>query len=283
MKRAVVIYLDNNRSMMYQMGCLYWSWKHIKAADTDLVVFGTQHALDRVPDDCIKVLYKPISHEPEWNNYYFISSISCIAGSEADFLDRYDFVLRSDADTFLTPSWNRFYPTGYVTGCGKYVNDENTKQNIIRCAKAFGLRHFGIHNIGSTHYGPARLVREVCKLTVPITKYFIGEEFKYDPGKWPGWAAEVSILYASEIAVNHLVQKPRVDGKRLDYDSTSSDITHYHPHIHCWHTSECFSKFGFFNGEYDNIDINLLNKHKVKDYCMYIALSSKKAMPEFFL
>ncbi len=282
MKRAVAVYLENNRTMMYQIGCLYYSWRHVNSHDTDLVVFGTQDALDRLPDNCIKVLYNPISHQPEWNYYYFINSVSCLTGLQADFLDQYDYILRSDADTFLTPAWNRFYPNGYVTGGGKYINEDTSRNNIIRCANTFGLNHRGIHNIGSTHYGPACMVREVCKLIVPITKYLIGEEFRYNPGKWPGWAAEVSLLYAAEIAVNHLIHKPKVEPGKLDFESSSKDSILYHPHIHCWHSKERFSKFSFYEGEYDNLDIRMLNTHKVNDYCTYTALMAKRDFPEFF-
>ena len=282
MKRAIVIYLENNKQMMYQMGCFYYAWKYLNSRDTDLVVFGMQDALDRVPDDCIKVLYTPISKESEWNNYYFIDSMSCLTSPQADFLEQYDCLLRSDADTFLTPAWNHFYPLGYVTGGGKYVHDDNTKNNLIRVANTFGLKHKGIHNIGSTHYGPASIVREVCRLVEPITKYLVSEEFKYDKGKWPGWTAPVSLLYASEIAVNHLINNPKVEPQTLDFESHSSDSVFYHPHIHCWHTGEKFSKFCFLVGGYDNVDIRFLNRHKVNDYCTYTALMAKRDLPEFF-
>jgi hypothetical protein len=94
-------------------GCLYTSLQYIQSNDTDLVVFGTQDALDKIPDDCIKQVCNPITYQPEWHNHHYINSMYCLVSANSEFLDEYDFLLRCDVDTFLTPAWNMYYPNSY--------------------------------------------------------------------------------------------------------------------------------------------------------------------------
>jgi hypothetical protein len=279
MKRALVIYLEDKPSLMLQFGWLYTSLNYIQAKDTDLVVFGTKEALNKVPEDCIKVECEPISYKDGWKNYHYINSISCVADDNADFLEEYDLLLRTDADTFLTPAWNHYYPELYTVGRGAYVHDDDVKERIKRVAQSLGLSHREIHNIGATHYGHAPLVREVCRLAVSIAKHILDHEFNDGPGEWPGWWWGVTSMYSSEIAVNHLVEKFIIDGQKLDYFSTSSDSIFNHPHIHCWHTDKMFSKFYYEAGLYDHFSIDDLDCTIVKDYCLYIALKAKEEMP----
>jgi len=279
MKRGIVIYLENKRNLMLQFGCLYTSFKHIKCEDTDLIVFGTKDALEKVPEDCIKVECEAVSHRPEWHNYHYINSIYCLVGENSDFLDKYDLLLRSDVDTFITPAWNTFYPDMYTVGEGGYVNDKETADNLKRISGLFNLRHQGIHNIGSTHYGYAPLLRDICRLTLDVAKHILNNEFTNGEGQWPGWYKGVTLLYSSEIAVNHFADYFKKDIRLLDYGSTNPDSVNNHPHIHCWHTDNVFSKFWFECGKYDHMTKEGLNLDIVKDYCMYMALKSKEDMP----
>lgn len=277
MRRAIVVFVEDNEHLLLQLGCLYTSLKYIQAHDTDLVVFGPKEALNKVPNDCIKV-EKEIDSDPrEFLTYRFINSISCLIGEKADFLNEYDYILRTDADTFLTPAWNSFYPNFYTVGKGGYVNDDITRNHIQRIASHFNLRHQGLYNLGSSHYGNAELVREVCKLATHLTAYILTEEFtEEDEGSWPSWYRGVTTMYACEIATNHLVDKITIDKNKLDFGSTSSNKIDDHPHIHCWHTDKMFSKFQFTAGKYNHLDTKRLDISKVKDYCLYIALNSKE-------
>ncbi|WP_027339767.1 DUF7164 domain-containing protein [Halonatronum saccharophilum] len=275
MKRAIVVFVEDKKRFELQLKALYRSYKYIKSKDTDFVVFGTKKALKWVPDDCIKVNYEILSEPKEFLEYRFINSISCLVGNQADFLDEYDLILRTDADTFLTPAWNSFYPDIYTVGKGGYTNNDEVRENLKRVAHSFGLRHRGIHNLGSTHYGNARLVRKVSSLALSIAEYLLTEEFKEDGGSWPGWFEGVTTMYSCEIAVNHLVDEFKVDGKKLDYGSAATDSIAVHPHIHCWHTNKRFSKFQFEAGNYDSISVKDLDIDKVNDYCLYIALKSQ--------
>ncbi|WP_064094021.1 DUF7164 domain-containing protein [Rossellomorea aquimaris] len=281
MNRAVVVYLDYTRGLLQQFACLYRSYQYIGAnKDTDLVVFGPKKSLELVPDDCIKIELEPL--EGIWKTYRFMNSIYCVASKEADFLTSYDYILRTDVDTFLTPSWNDYIPAYYTVGRGAYANSDLVRTNLKQISQRFNLRHQGIHNIGSTHYGNASLVREVCKLSVDIAKYLLEEEFSENEGQWPGWFRGVSSMYSTEIAVNHLVDMIDIKPEMLDYDSTSINSISLHPHIHCWHTNNLFSKFKYGDGEYDQLQPNLAS-NEVRHYCLKMGLDAKRMFPNLFV
>ncbi|MGL4344233.1 MAG: DUF7164 domain-containing protein [Cellulosilyticaceae bacterium] len=275
MKRAVVIFIENKPHLITEMRALAHSLDLLMCLDTDLVVFGPKQALLRVPNQCIKLDAPIISNRPSWKNYHYINSLACLDEPSAKMLDQYDFILRSDADTFLTPAWNDFYPDGYMTGKGGYVSDDFTKEKLTQIATTLGLRHKGIFNIGSTHYGDTKLVREVCKLSVEIAAYILKNEFLTNEGQWPGWFRGVTSMYATEIAVNHLVDNLVIDANKLDFRSDSHQPISDHPHIHCWHTHNTFSKFAFQKGSYNNINPQTLNQNIVCDYCLATALHSR--------
>lgn len=274
MKRAIVVFVENKPNLITELKALLTSLDNLSCLDTDLVVFGPKQALLRVPNHCIKVESIAISNRPQWKNYHFINSLSCLTTPAANFLSQYDFILRSDADTFLTPAWLDYYPTGYTVGGGTYVNDDYTKDKLMSIASKLGLKHKGIFNIGSTHYGKPELVQEVCKLSMEVTAYILKNEFLTDEGNWPSWFRGVTLLYATEIAVNHLVDDLVIDTDKLDFRSDSAEPTANHPHIHCWHTNKKFSKFSFERGDYNQINPQSLNTDVINDYCLYNALKS---------
>lgn len=279
MRRAVVVFMEDKRDLMLQFGCLYMSLKHIQSQDTDLIVFGTKEALKKIPDDCIKLECKKASNPPELLQYPRINSIHCFTSQHADKLDDYDYILRTDADTFLTPAWNRYYPDAYTVGKGAYVFYQSVKDNLKRVASGLGYEHRGLHNLGATHYGKAKSVKEVSCLAASIAKHLLTKEFHRDKGKWPYWYGGVTNMYSNEIAVNHLIKDVSIDHHNLDFESTSQESVMNHAHIHCWHTNHIFSKFEFVAGKYDRLSTNNLDLMKIKDYCLYIALKSKREMP----
>jgi hypothetical protein len=271
MKRGIVIYLENKPELILQFGCLYTSWKFINAKNTDLIVFGPKDVLSLLPNDCVKVEYNSINVR-----YPYINSISCLTDHRSNFICKYDYILRTDVDTFLTPSWNSFSANKFVVGRGRYANDDSVKYNIKKIAQRFGLNHQGIHNIGSTHYGPPHLIRNVCKLSTLLSNHILTNEFTDSQGMWPGWYEGVTSMYSNEIAVNHLIDHLMIAPSKLDFESSSHASILHHPHIHCWHTNKAFSKFSFFQGKYNNIPLNSLDINKIDDYCTYVALLARE-------
>ncbi|MBI1292901.1 hypothetical protein GC173_16935 [bacterium] len=280
MRRAVALFVEDRDNLILQSHCLHQSWRHIGAKDTDLVFMGPRTALERLPDDVVKVVQPAATDNPEWRGYVYVNSIACLAHPSASVLDDYDAVLRTDVDTFLTPAWNRFRPEGLFSGLGHYCNDDETSANLRRIAREQGLTHRGVTNIGSTLYGPPGLLRDICRLATELSLYIRTVEFKDHPGAWPGWYGAVATLYATEIAVNHLDSGFSVPGEHLlDYYSESADPVDDHPHIHCWHTDQLFSKFVFCDGGYRDVDEASLDLGVIREYCLAMALRARRRFP----
>lgn len=274
-RRAIAAYVDDVPSLIGQTKCLFESLKHIQAEDTDLVAFGPAAALEKLPNhpQLVKVVQPPHRLAKE---YGFINSIYCLNGPGSEVLDNYEYVLKSDVDTFLTPAWNQFHPTSFTCGQGLYSNSDRVRDNCRLLAQRFGLNHHGRHNLGSTLYGNTQKVRAVGALATTLCEHLLEVEFKADPGAWPDWYRGVSSMYATEVALNHLVAGLDGPNRMLDYYSTSTDPVETAPHIHCWHTNEPFSKFIFEAGLYDHMDIPQ-DISQIRSYCLAMALRSKRS------
>ena len=270
MKRAIVVYVEGKRELLLQFGCLYTSYRSIQSKDTDLVVFGPKQTVELLPDECIKIEY-----DSPYHDYPYLNSISCIASSQSDsILKNYEYILRTDADTFLTPAWNSFYPVHFTTGSGKYAFDSEVSNKLNELSRLFGLNHRGIHNIGTSHYGKPLQIKKVCELSLLISEYILAAEFNDSEGSWPGWYRGVTSMYSNEIAINHIIDHLVIEPDKLDFDSTSDDRIESHPHIHCWHTNDLFSKFQFAAGHYNQLRMETLNPSIIKDYCTFISLKA---------
>ena len=248
-RRAIVCYVDENQHLVQQLLALRLSCLHSALIDTDLVVFGPEKVLVGLPDDLIAVPQKPATNDPVWGGYRYVNSIACMNGVGSEVLDQYSHLLRTDVDTFLTPQWNDFHPDVLTTGTGGYSNDDEVRTRIVEWASAFGLAHHGKTNIGSTWYGSTALVRRASALAEMLCRHLLNGPFRTDPGAWPGWYKGVALLYAGEIAINHLA--PNAERTRLlDAWSTGKSSPLDVVHIHCWHTDTPFSKHWFMSRRY---------------------------------
>lgn len=277
MKRAIVVYLEDKQFLINQFFRLYTSLKFIRANDTDILVFGTKEVLPKLPEDCLKIECNTVDGPPEVKNYLYLNSIHFFSDPKvSNILKDYDYILRSDADTFLTPAWNHYFPEKYTVGHGAYAFSEEVRRNLKRVAAQLGLNHRGIYNIGSTHYGKPEDVIKVHKEAFSISKFLLTEEFKDHEGRWPDWYRGVTLLYSCDIAMNHYIQDFNIDVVNIDYPSTAKDYIYEHVHIHCWHTDGLFSKFKIEEGAYDHYRQEDLDFNRIHEYCLYIALKARE-------
>ena len=80
--------------------------------------------------------------------------------------------------------------------------------------------------------------------------------------QWPDWHYGVLSMYASHLAINHLVLHEQLDVQIAAdlLDQSVRDFLengmnlHRRLHLHCWHSNAVFSKFAFKKGHYDHID-----------------------------
>jgi glycosyltransferase involved in cell wall biosynthesis len=272
-RRAVVCFVEDQPHLIQQALALRTSLHLAQSPDTDLVVMGPEPALDQLPDDLVKIVQQPAADDPVWGGYRVINPVVALNGVGAEQLDRYTHLLRTDADTFLTPAWNQFDPAAFTVGQGAYATDGEVTRRIREIAAEYGLTHRGITNLGASWYGPTPLVRRVAAFTELLTKHLLTHHFASDHGQWPGWYRGVAVRYAAEIAINHVAPDVQCS-ELLDASSTSAASILTVAHIHCQHTDETFSKHAFIAGRYTLADVQQLDLSVIRDYCLALSFES---------
>ncbi|EQC37878.1 hypothetical protein SDRG_04899 [Saprolegnia diclina VS20] len=238
------------------------------------------------PNKCIVITnYTPLRTKAF--NYGYGDSLNVVA-MDNTVMDAYDYLLRTDLDTFVTPAFATWKPKELIVGQGAYAFDgTTTSARLESIIQKLNYTKSTVHNVGSTWYGPAAVVRRCAKLTVKTMLYLHESEFTaeekseaYGIKGWPNWHWGVLTLYAGHIAINHCANDVGVIKREdmLDFPTTSSESPHQHAHLHTWQNSERFSKFSFAEGKYASEDMTKLRHNDViADYAMYMALDAHKA------
>lgn len=288
--RAIVTFVEDKNFLIVEIFNLYKSCLVSKVnTNTDLIICAPESMWDKLPQDSFVILLPTESISKDnctscniiWQGYHFVNSIHCLV-EHKEYLSKYQYILKTDCDVFLTENFLNFFSDKFYTGTGAYCNGAEVKSKLTEIAKRKGYRHQGIHDIGATWYGKSNLILNSCELTMTILENILGNEFKDGVGKWPGWFRGVSSMYASEIAVNHVVDNFTVSTL---FDAPSDSDTLWKTtgvyHIHCWHTNTIYSKYKFIDGKYDEINPDTLNDQKTNEYCLKIALSNLTILKPF--
>jgi hypothetical protein len=285
--RAIVGYLDYRQDQYTMFKVFLNSIEMIDAADTDLIifyhpaydsVFGAQTTKIEIGENSallFLIKMEPLANiDIDFQGYPYINSIACLTGQ--DWLKKYTYILKTDLDVVLTDKWNSHYPEGFETGLGAYNHDLTTKRRLSGLAERLQLLSGNsyLYNIGSSWYGKSEDVISVAAKTILISRELLTHEFKEFEGEWPGFFKGVTSLYASEIAINHLIDEIYINSDNLDYSSDSQELAANHTHIHFAHCSEVFSKHAFLKGNYNDIDVNTLDKRFINQYCLFCALTA---------
>ncbi|KAK9823529.1 hypothetical protein WJX72_003444 [[Myrmecia] bisecta] len=240
------------------------------------------------PDEpqCIFIPFPGINMT-KWFGYGYANSLMFFEDPAIRaFLNHYSAIVRTDFDVFLTPALLELIlpPGHFMTGRGGYSTELVTRQRLNATAHKLRLRHRGIHHVGSTWYGPPAQMAEAAFLTNRLQRHLLVNEFEQKAGGgpvhlldavgWPEWYAGVTLLYAGELALNHLMDNfTRTEGFDGHSDS-DAPLGGELLTIHCWHSNKPFGKFQFFAHQYSKVAIDSLNPGIVKDYCMDIAVRS---------
>lgn len=100
---------------------------------------------------------------------------------------------------------------------------------------------------------------------------------------WPYWHYGVLLLYGQNLGMNHLIASKHINivklNNMIDYPSGNTEDVITKLHIHVYHGGEMFSKFSFKEGKYDNMTVPTENLNQVKNYCLKLALESKRTQP----
>ncbi|CAF0898017.1 unnamed protein product [Rotaria sordida] len=296
-RRAIIVHFPIERSSVYisELKWLYLSWIETiqnQPSDwqTNLVIYSLPSSLldelgcyeynnKLLKNNCIRINYNSLwnktknnnellrliqIHVPKWCRH--LDSLGILL-ENSNFLNQYDYILRTDIDVFLTPHFAHYIPfdCSFQIGLGGYSLDY-TLHKLSRIAQTLNLLDANLTHVGSTWYGPPQQIALVGRLALWLSVWLCQNEFtlvekdqRLSILSWPQWYIGVISMYASHLAINHyagrgqikLIQKPYL----IDYSCTTN--TSFNEveiiHIHAWHTNQMFSKFLFKNGSYDEI------------------------------
>jgi hypothetical protein len=224
------------------------------------------------------------------DNYGYLDSI-LIAFEGYSYLKSsgYDYLIRSDMDVFMTPLFSKWLPkhcNDFVVGGGGYSDQFNAKR-LKRIANDLKFEHAGQLNLGSTWFSTPDQFRIVSYLTLFGMAYIGKEEFtlperegKAGTELWPAWHYGVLLLYGQNLGMNHLIGAKQLNVPKLfnyiDYPTSNSQSVNGVIHLHCYHEEEYFSKNVFKMEKYDNMSIPINNTDQINNYCLRLALESKR-------
>ena len=291
-RRAIAVYFPGSQGMLAQLEGLRESWLYSCSAGVaiDLIIFhpedadipfscyGPEHRVKDIPN-CVQVEYEAT----DFKKYPFGHSISFLTSPEAAFIKDYDWLLRTDLDTFVTPRFVTWIPQGFAVSTHPgYSGSQEQQEKIHAVARVLGLRHRGLSNIGSSWYGRGAKVIEVAVQACRAMKYFLdhvfdGKRLWYGSkeGKWPEFSKSGIILYASEIAINHCVADLEFT-TMLDGQSTHVISINEVAHIHTYQSTAMFSKIPFERGSYDRMNTQGFNLKELRYYALEMALRGKQ-------
>ncbi|KAF0682870.1 Aste57867_25057 [Aphanomyces stellatus] len=268
----IVVFSDGHVPLLDELGCRVG----VRASPTD-------------PNRCWIVPTYVKVHSDTFN-YRFADSINVVAVDHIA-TEPYDWLLRCDIDTFFTPVFATWRPTKLTVGSvGGYCFDGyDTCDRLHSIGLKLNLTTSLVRDIGSTWYGPAKMIRECGKLSMDIINHLHENEFSADDkdggvAGWPRWHYGVLTMYSGHLAIPHCTRETGFEKRNdmIDHTSYSKDKVARHAHVHAWQSQPLnFSKVRFLNGEYDNVDVQSLDLGNVQDYLMYMAkVSNGKANAE---
>lgn len=177
---------------------------------------------------------------------YGLSLTFMTSDAFAEVAKQYDYVMRSDADAVLMPGLRHWVPEhGSSVGRG-FMGTPFTWSRLQQEAEKLHLRHSGVHGMQSTFYVRASKVVAFARMLVQLSGHFFEHEFTKEDCTdverqqkgvhcgWPNWYQQVSTLYATDLAANHILGEPKFQesqvSDKLDVCATfCHDLTQLKP------------------------------------------------------
>ncbi|ETW05958.1 hypothetical protein H310_03591 [Aphanomyces invadans] len=306
--RAAVMYVPQTG----EAGCrwFHWSWRAMAVKEpqlwrTDLVVFATQEWPFLRELNCTSV---PRRSRAEPNRCIVVGSYKSVATTEFDFeraddtnilattmkgvLDSYDWLLKTDIETIVTPAFATWKPDTFTFGSsGPYsFQGEPTSTRLQSIGASLNLSSPTVNDVGASWYGPASVVRSCASLSVRLMHHLHKYEFsamersreyyQVQAAGWPRWHYGVLHMYASHLAIPHCTNDTGGFAKNNDMMDFSTELKGEitdHPHLRAAQGTQRFSWREFAAGQYDSVDIHTLQAAQVADYALLLALESKRS------
>jgi hypothetical protein len=219
---------------------------------------------------------------------------SILVMSEFAYGDRYDYLLRTDLDTFVTPGFGPFVLPANVSmavGSGGYHSRNAALRLKWVATQKLGLDYHQYENVGSTWYGRSRVMIAAARLSMAVMEWLTSQEFTEFESLllsgtegWPYWYKPVMTMYSGDIAINqipasHLLRSGPDTKVRLDFGTATANtgLDSTIQHLHAYQVQEQFSKLQFDAGNYRNLTLEpFVPMNTTASYSMMLAVSSDR-------
>ena len=149
--------------------------------------------------------YVPWSERDEYilKDYNYGNSIEAITfANDSGALAKYDKILRTDIDAFLTPAFADWNPEKFVVGGGGFCQGYDTCDRLRNISLEMDLApkttESPVDNIGSTWYGSTDKIVECARMTKEVMEYMRVNSFT-DEELDPSYGITVSDMVDSEL------------------------------------------------------------------------------------
>ena len=234
-----------------------------------------------LPQCYYHVLSKKYFSEVNDYNYPFITSLYFLRQKMfRSIYNYYDYIIRCDADSFITPLiliWKPKYDYAFGNG---FMGTEFTEKRLEYVASTLNLTHNHVHSMQSSWYiktKPNYIFESIINMTIDLTQYFYENEFIDEKCKiinnitkygcdWPDWHRGVSSLYAQNLAINHVLSSLNITQKwvttKLDGIATSNGEDKVNKIVQVHLLQDKHKHFG----ELEEMHCDLINKFSTEHF-----------------
>jgi len=275
-KKAIVVYLDNSDKMETEFTWLYKTWLLWSLEDEyDLVVYYNPDGLERIKKFkgivAIPMPYIRIAQKYKFlNSHYF-----CYEKEYSNHLLKYDYIMKTDCDVFLTERMRGFIPSKIMIGEGGYYSNSDIDKMrwIENLSKKWGLSHKGFNYIGASFFGETDKVINLTLNQALLTENLLLHIKNDSEFEKVGFQPGIASMIAGEMIVNHTLSQQHfipysIDSKCWETTKIGSDTLH----IHAWHTNQKWSKHDFFKELYNDWVVDKDDAFSNSaNYCQFIS------------
>lgn len=262
---VVVAFCDPRKwALNWQLHSLFLSYLDLDCAAIDFLVTlppGTRHLIDpRIPCRIMDPVESRYDHPGfaavatfEGTRYPYCNHYL----AALDLPSRHRYALLTDVDTILMPAFKTFHPRRFAIGSGGYASPTSVRR-LADFARRNGFARYGRYrNLGPTWYGDAALLDRCARESLRVAHRLLDEDWRGT--SWPDWRIGVLTMYASEVAVNELVDDLTlldgvIEGRIPAGQGQGREI-----HLHMWTPDDPMREFGkaaFDAGLYDGVALD---------------------------
>jgi GT2 family glycosyltransferase len=280
-RKAIAVYLDSGNRAAVEFSWLLKTYKLWNLQlEYDLIVYHNPAVQPPQGDGVVaRPLCPMVVEDGFWGDYPFVNSFAMFRQqAEREWLlDRYDYLLKTDCDVFLTANLRGLKSNQVLIGYGAYMPHSHAgievAKNMSRIFKNLCIPDHGLNHVGASIFGRVQQVLPVVADHFAITRHLLETEWiNGQTGPWPGWHRGVASMYAIHLAVNKNLQANEVRLNALDSFCVDNKITRDVVHIHAWQCDIPWSKLAFFRGEYSEWKVDFEEAFlNAANYCQWVA------------